>query len=103
MNITIDILEHFKRFSPIDTAVYRVKDGALETLFLSENIPELLGMTREEYLKITEKDAMDLTLPQDREGLSKATVESIVSGNKLDYRTAFGNKGTTQCYGKSGR
>ena len=85
MNITSDILQHFAEFSPIDSAVYRVRNGVLETLFLSENVPELLGMTREEYLKITSHDAMDLALPQDRSGLMAATLDCISTGKKLDY------------------
>lgn len=85
MEITSEFLEHFARFSPVDTAVYRVREGALETLFLSENIPSLLGMSRDEYLKITEKDAMDLALPQDRKGLIDALKDSIITGSDLDY------------------
>ena len=85
INITEDLLKGFIAFSPIDTAIYRVRNGALETLFLSENIPGLLGMTREEYLKITQKDAMDLTVDQDRAGLAAATMNCIVTGQKLDY------------------
>ena len=53
------------------------KDGALETLYLSENIPSLLGMTREEYLDITNRDAMDLTIPADRAGLQAVTAACI--------------------------
>ncbi|MCI2061417.1 MAG: ATP-binding protein [Eubacteriaceae bacterium] len=85
MNITDDFVQHFAEFSPIDTAIYRARGGALETMFLSENIPALLGMTRDEYLKITEKDAMDLTLPQDREGLGAATANGIATGRSFDY------------------
>ena len=58
MEITNEVLQSFIAFSPTDIAIYRVKNGILETLFLSENIPDLLGMTREEYLKITARDAM---------------------------------------------
>lgn len=83
--ITNEMLESFTAFSPIDTAIYRVVNGALETLFLSDNIPGLLGMSREEYLKITEKDALDLTLEEDRGGLAAATAACIVSGTVLDY------------------
>jgi signal transduction histidine kinase/PAS domain-containing protein/ActR/RegA family two-component response regulator len=83
--LTEEQLKGYAAFSPVDTAIYRVRGGKLETLFLSENIPDLLGMTREEYLKITEKDAMDLTLPQDRKGLAAATGACIATGKKLDY------------------
>jgi len=93
MKITNENIINYAALSPIDTAIYRVRGGALETLFLSENIPDLLGMTREEYLKITEKDAMDLALPQDREALTAATLETIANGGKLDhYYRVYSNK-----------
>jgi len=93
MEITNEVLQSFIAFSPTDIAIYRVKNGILETLFLSENIPDLLGMTREEYLKITARDAMDLTLPQDREALTKATMECIVNGTGLDhYYRVYSNR-----------
>jgi PAS domain S-box-containing protein len=85
MEITKEILEHYEAFSPVDTAIYHVNGTALETLFLSSNIPALLDMTREEYLQITKKDAMDLTIPQDRAGLLKATLECVKNGTHLDY------------------
>lgn len=85
MNITDAMLQDYTAFSPIDTAIYRVRGGALETLFLSENIPGLLGMSREEYLKVTEKDAMDLALVQDRSGLIAAAAACIQTGEVLDY------------------
>ena len=85
MDLTREMLEHFADFTPNDTAVYHVENGALITLFLSENIPSLLSMTREEYLKITEKDAMDLTIPQDRAGLAAATLSCIRTGEPFSY------------------
>jgi len=86
MDITREMLEHFASLSPIDAAVYHVtKSGALETLFLSENVPSLLSMTREEYLEITRKDAMDLTLPQDRPGLQAATARCVRTGEPFHY------------------
>lgn len=86
MEITKEMLAHYIDFAQGDSAVYHVcDDGSLETLYLSENIPSLLDMTREEYLKITERDAMDLTLPSDREGLKKATVNCIQKGKPFDY------------------
>lgn len=93
IKLTEEMLRGFTAFSPVDTAIYRVRGGKLETLFLSENIPDLLGMSRQEYLKITEKDAMDLALPQDRKGLAAATLSCIVTGEKLDYYyRVFSNK-----------
>jgi signal transduction histidine kinase/CheY-like chemotaxis protein/PAS domain-containing protein len=84
--ITGDMLNGFSAMSPINTAVYRVEaDGSFCTLFLSENIPDLLKMRREEYLKITEHDAMDLTLPEDRTGLREATLQCLRTGNPMDY------------------
>jgi signal transduction histidine kinase/CheY-like chemotaxis protein len=85
MELSREMLNSFTKFTPDDTAVYHVENGALKTLFLSENIPSLLCMTREEYLRITAKDAMDLTIPQDRAGLAAATLECIRSGKPFEY------------------
>ncbi|MCI2049289.1 MAG: ATP-binding protein [Lachnospiraceae bacterium] len=96
MDITKETLENFTRLTPINTAIYHVSpDGALETLFLSENIPALLDLSREEYLKITEHDAMDLTIPEDRAALQKATVQSIRTGLPFEhyYRVFHKEKG----------
>ena len=86
MDISRDMLAGFAALEPTDTAVYHAAaDGRLETLYLSWNIPALLHMTREEYLKITEKDAMDLTLPADRKGLGQATLRCLQTGAPFDY------------------
>jgi PAS domain-containing protein len=60
-------------------------DGSLETLYLSQNVPALLDLSREEYLKITQRDAMDLTLPADRPGLRKATADCLRTGKPFNY------------------
>lgn len=86
MEMTSGMLQHFIAFAPEDSAVYHVsKDGALETLYLSENIPSLLGMTREEYLDITNRDAMDLTIPADRAGLQAVTAACIRDRKPINY------------------
>ena len=86
MNITGDMISHFSAFAPANSALYHLNaSGALETLFLSENVPALLDLTREEYLKITERDAMDLTLPGDRAGLQAATVRCVTKGEAFEY------------------
>ena len=86
MEISDEMLRHFAALSPGDCAVYHVlRGGALETLYLSENVPSLLEMTREEYLAITARDAMDLTLPADRRGLQEATAACVRTGEPFDY------------------
>jgi len=86
MDMTKEMLTHFTAFAPTDSAIYHVgEDGSLETLYLSENIPALLNMTREEYLEITKRDAMDLTLPGDRPGLRRATADCLRTGKPFDY------------------
>ena len=86
MELTKEMLAHFSALAPSNSAVYHVsRSGALETLFLSENIPSLLDLTREEYLRITEHDAMELALPNDRAGLQAATVRCITRGEPFEY------------------
>ena len=86
MEISGEMLRHFTDFAAENSAVYHVsRDGSLETLFLSQNIPALLALTREEYLKITQRDAMDLTLPGDRQGLQEATAACVRTGKPFDY------------------
>ncbi len=46
MKITQEMLEHFTVFSPDATALYRVhQDGALETLYLSDDLLPGLGFS----------------------------------------------------------
>jgi hypothetical protein len=86
MEITREMLRHFENFAAEDSAVYHVTpDGSLETLYLSQNVPALLDLSREEYLKITQRDAMDLTLPADRPGLRKATADCLRTGKPFNY------------------
>ena len=86
MDMTKEMLTHFNAFAPTDSALYHVGgDGSLETLYLSDNVPALLDLTRGEYLKITQRDAMDLTLPADRPGLQQATASCLRTGKPFDY------------------
>ena len=86
MDMTKEMLTHFNAFAPTDSALYHVGgDGSLETLYLSDNVPALLDLTRGEYLKITKRDAMDLTLPADRPGLQQATASCLRTGKPFDY------------------
>ena len=86
MEVTRQMLQHFADLAPGDTAIYHVTAGGLlETLYLSEDVPALLDLTREEYLAITQRDAMELTLPADRRGLQEATANCIRTGKPFDY------------------
>jgi signal transduction histidine kinase len=95
MEITKEVLEHFTKLMPKDTALYCVQADGLETLFLSENIPDLLGLSHEEYLRITQKDALDLTIPQDRPALRKVLADSLADGQPFEhyYRVFHKDKG----------
>lgn len=96
MKITQEMLEHFTVFSPDATALYRVhQDGALETLYLSDDLLPGLGFSYEEYFEIARDDAAEMVLPTDRAGLRGAVAEGLRAGKAFTYfcRVYHGVKG----------
>jgi len=95
MKTTDEVLESFTGTKPDNTAIYLVKGSDLKTLYLSENIPGLLCMSREEYTGITKKDAFDMTIPQDRPALQAAVGKCLKTGLPFDhyYRVYHREKG----------
>lgn len=85
MNITKDKIQDIIQFLPTYSALYRAHNGAFKTLFVSDKLPGLLGMEKDEYYKVTQDNAVDIVLPQDREGLLAAGSELLTTGKDIDY------------------
>lgn len=85
MKITSENIKNISGLLPRYSAIYRIHDGEAKTLFVSDKLPGLLGMGKDEYHEITGNNALDIVLPQDRERLGKAISGFLASRNDLDY------------------
>ena len=87
MEMTSGMLQHFIAFlrRKIRQSITSAKTARLRPCICPENIPSPLGMTREEYLDITNRDAMDLTIPADRAGLQAVTAACIRDRKPINY------------------
>ena len=66
--------------------IYKIKNGLPETLYISANLPQACGMTREEFLALTEQDATGIVLPSDRPQALKDLQQCITTGTPIDTR-----------------
>ena len=78
-----------------DFGIYRLKDGRPETLYISGNLHLACGMTKEEFLSYTRKDATGVVMPSDRHKILEAINSCAVPGHSLDarYRIMVKEKG----------
>jgi signal transduction histidine kinase/PAS domain-containing protein len=84
MEITKEMLEFFENSSPGHTAIYRINSGAMETVFLAPDIPELNGMNVEEYLALTKKDATSIVVAEDLPKIRAAVSKCVTNGTPID-------------------
>ena len=85
VNITKETIRDNALLLPKYSAVYRISDGAFKTLYVSDRLHALLKMTQEEYDRFTGDNALDIVLPQDREGLNAAIKGMLETGDELDF------------------
>ena len=85
MEITPEILETIKQYVPGNVAVYRINGTTIESLYFSESLPSMLGMTKDEYTELTQFNASEVVFKEDKPGLMDAVQESIKENKPLDY------------------
>ena len=85
MNLTKEYLQLLENSVPGDAAIYLLKDGRAETLYVSPNLPALNGMTMQEYLAKSAKDALDIVFPPDQPALCQALHDAIEKHAPLDH------------------
>lgn len=70
---------------PGDFAVYRVEQGKLAPLFASAGLPELSGMSAQEYEKLTGEDAAAVIMEADRPEVARRITALLKSGEDADF------------------
>lgn len=88
------ILENAKMM-PGNVGVYRVNHNTYETIYSSEGIPALLGMSIADYQKETEPDALRAICQQDRPTVVAALRKCVEDGVPVDvhYRVRHATHG----------
>lgn len=71
MELSEHDLDYVIRTNPGDFAIYRLKDGALATIYVSPGVPTLSGMTEAAYRTFMEQDAARAVLEQDRPAVAE--------------------------------
>ena len=85
MEVTPQILATIKQYVPGNIAVYRINGTTVETLYSSSGLPAILGMTKDEYDELTQRDAAEVVFAEDRPGLMAAVQNTIKTKKPLDY------------------
>jgi len=78
-----------------DYGIYKIKNGIPETIYISNKLHLACGMTREEFLSYTQKDATGVVLPSDRQKVVEEIQHTVEPGKHMDikYRILVKNKG----------
>jgi signal transduction histidine kinase/PAS domain-containing protein/ActR/RegA family two-component response regulator len=77
------ILENAKMM-PGNVGIYRVNHNTYETIYSSEGIPALLGMSIADYQKETGFNAINAICPQDQPSVIEALRECVEDGEPID-------------------
>jgi len=85
MELTRAQLEFIEKVTPGNVALYRVKGGNVESLYFSDGLPSLNGMTRVEYEQITQKNAADIVLQEDIPGLMEFVSQCVRTSKPMEY------------------
>src|SRR5574344_531274 len=85
MEVTPQILATIKQYVPGNIAVYRINGTTVETLYSSSGLPAILGMTKDEYDELTQRDAAEVVFAEDKPGLMAAVQNTIKTKEPLDY------------------
>ena len=78
-------LAYLIRVTPGRKAFYRIYDDKAETLYLSPNLFDFIGVDATKLNKVIYNNAMDLVYPEDRPGLLRAVYSCIETGKAFHY------------------
>ncbi len=84
MEITEQELAFLERNTPGAAAIYRWNGKQVETLYVSEELPRLNGMTMEEYLQHSGRDAASFIIEEDVPKLMQAVRTCIETRKPID-------------------
>ena len=92
MDLNGSEIERLAGMMPGNYAIYRVRRMKLDTLYYSESLHELSGISREEYDSIIHDDAADIVLGQDRNIVAAEMTKCIETHEPLDCYYRIYNK-----------
>lgn len=77
MEFTKRQLAYITQTYPGDYALYRIDNGKMKTLYFSKNLPQLSGMSKEEYETIIYQNAINIVFENDRSLIENRLAEFI--------------------------
>ena len=81
MDITQETLEYLEQVTPGNVVIYRLNGDVFETLYVAPAVPALNGLSREEYLESTKKNASSMNAhiakPLDPERMFRTILEQL--------------------------
>ena len=81
LDFTRDSLGQLIKAVPGDIAVYLAKDGRLETYYYSDGLPELSGLTNDEYEKTNGSDALNIVIGSDKKSVENDIFNLVRNGS----------------------
>jgi PAS domain-containing protein len=95
MELTRESIIENGKMIPGSAAFYLARGGAYETIYSSETIPGLLGMSIRDYWEQTGRDAIRAICPQDRPPVIAALRKCVSDGAPVDlhYRVYHAERG----------
>ena len=95
MEITKETLEYLKSVTPGDFGIYSYDGKKLSMEFHSPGLPQLCGMTEEEYSRLLAGDACADVVPNDMDAVCRMVDECARTGHKTEilYRAVHKTRG----------
>ena len=92
MELNDSILSTIAATNPGNFSIYKVIGGKLITLFISDRLSELFGMTSQEYMEYTKNDAVLIVYGTDREKVASYVAKIADGGGDVDFTYRVINK-----------
>jgi signal transduction histidine kinase/PAS domain-containing protein/AmiR/NasT family two-component response regulator len=95
IELTRDRIIENGKMIPGSVGFYLVRNGAYETVYSSESIPALLGMSSGDYEKENGRNAINVICRQDRPAVLAALQKCVLDGTPIDihYRVYHAERG----------
>lgn len=85
MEIREEMLKFLEESTPGQTIIFRIENGAAESIYASPTMQELNGMTRQEFEATLRNSAASLVVESDLPALCDAIHRLILEGGTLDH------------------
>lgn len=78
-------LAFLRRVIPGNAAIYSWQGECLKTLYMAEGLPQLNGVSLEEYQKMTQENALALVFPEDWALLREKMEYCVGTGQSIEH------------------